>query len=199
SGNDAGSRVVPLEWSVSHTTTSSSSPGTGAGLSSTLSITVKIADVAPMPSASVPSTTSVNDGVRSRERIPSRRSARRSSSGREPRASRTISLTSASSRVSSEAAAPHPRDQCVRVASPRPQGRRPRIPGLRRGDRRPDPVAAPPYALLPLEVHGRPLRPFRTAGQLTQCVRIEQPAVHQHHLHAVRVADVLERVAPEYH
>ena len=52
SGTDAGSRVVPLCRSVSHTITSRPKSATGAGRSSTPSSTEKMAVLAPMPSAS---------------------------------------------------------------------------------------------------------------------------------------------------
>ena len=63
SGSDAGSRVVLVLRSVSQTTASASMSFTGAGRSSTVSMTLKIAVLAPIPSAIVSSATTANAGL----------------------------------------------------------------------------------------------------------------------------------------
>ena len=75
SGTDAGSRVVPVCRSVSHTITSRSSSTTGVARSRTPSTTLKIAVVAPIASASVRTATTVKPGRAASPRRAWRRSA----------------------------------------------------------------------------------------------------------------------------
>src|SRR5262245_32422045 len=69
--------VSPFGALVSHTITSRSGPGYGSGRSTTRSSTVKIAVVAPTPSARATSAAMVKPGARRSCRQPNRRSCRR--------------------------------------------------------------------------------------------------------------------------
>lgn len=84
SGQEAGSWLVPLERSVSHTITSRCGSGNGTGRMSTASTTLKIAVVMPMPSASVTRLAMVNAGHRASMRAAWRRSCHRSRVIEEP-------------------------------------------------------------------------------------------------------------------
>ena len=59
---------MPIPGAASHTPTSGSGSSKGSGLSSTPRTTLKMAVLAPMPSASVKTAISVNMGARSRRR-----------------------------------------------------------------------------------------------------------------------------------
>lgn len=68
SGTEAGSRIVPLARSVSHTMASRSGSANGGGWSKTPSSTLKMAVLAPNRRARVRTATTVNTGLRAKDR-----------------------------------------------------------------------------------------------------------------------------------
>ena len=85
-------RTVPPRL-VSHTATIRSGSWYGSGSSITVRTTLKIAEVAPMPRASVTSAAAVKPGARRSTRTPWRRSRTESSSSAGRISSRVLSLT----------------------------------------------------------------------------------------------------------
>ena len=88
-------RCVPPRL-VSQTVTSRSGSRYGSGSSITVRTTLKIAEVAPMPRASVTSAAAVKPGARRSTRTPWRRSRSESSSSAGRNSSRVLSLTRSS-------------------------------------------------------------------------------------------------------